>query len=352
VTPTENARLVREAAEALGFARIGFTPVGAVERHQVYAEWLASGRHGEMEYLARDAEPRRDPATLLEGARTVVAVALSYAHADSPDVPADRLAGGPRATIARYARGADYHVLLKDKLRALAKQIGAATGRELAWRACVDTAPLLEREAAQSAGLGFIAKNTLLIAPGAGSWLLLGELLLDLDCAPDRAPEPPRCGECTRCLEACPTGAFVGAYTLDARRCISYLTIELEGSIPVELRPLVGDRVFGCDVCQEVCPFNASDGAPAAPELAPRPGYSRPALRRLLGLGAAQFRKWQQRSALRRIHRPQLLRNACVALGNVGTREDLDALTPHLDSPYELVREHAAWAIAEIRRRS
>jgi epoxyqueuosine reductase len=176
-------------------------------------------------------------------------------------------------------------------------------------------------------------------------------LLLDLDCAPDRAPEPPRCGECARCLDACPTGAFRGPYVLDARRCISYLTIELEGAIPVELRPLVGDRVFGCDVCQEVCPFNASaSGGDSA--LAPRPGYSRPSLRRLLGLGAAQFRKWQAKSALRRIHRPQLLRNVCVALGNVGTVEDLDALRPHLDSPYELVREHAAWAIAEISRRS
>jgi epoxyqueuosine reductase len=348
VDPTAAARLVRTEAEALGFARVGFTPVGAVERHRVYADWLARGLHGEMEYLARDADPRRDPASLLDGARTVVAVALSYAHPDGPDVPADHL--GPRGAIARYARGADYHALLKERLRALAAKISGASGRAIAWRACVDTAPLLEREAAQSSGVGFIAKNTLLIAPGAGSWLLLGELLLDLDCAPDRAPEPPRCGECTRCLDACPTGAFIGAYTLDARRCISYLTIELEGAIPVELRPLVGDRVFGCDVCQDVCPFNAS-ATGGDPQLAPRPGYSRPSLRRLLGLGAAQFRKWQARSALRRIHRPQLLRNVCVALGNVGTVDDLDALRPHLDSPYELVREHAAWAIAEIGRR-
>jgi epoxyqueuosine reductase len=303
-----------------------------------------------MSWLARDAAPRRSAAELLEGARTVVSVALSYASADPPDVPADRLAGGPRGRIARYARGADYHVVLKDKLRALAAEVTRALGRPIAWRACVDTAPLLERDAAERAGVGFVAKNTLVIAPGAGSWLLLGELVTDVVCAPGE-PSPPRCGQCRACLDACPTGAFVDAWTLDARRCISYLTIELVGPIPRELRPLVGDHVFGCDICQEVCPFNAQAPAGAA-ELRPRPGYGRPALRRLLGLGAAQFRKWQAKSALRRIHRAQLLRNVAVALGNVGDVEDIAPLARALDEQSPLVRAHAAWALGRIAKRT
>jgi epoxyqueuosine reductase len=266
--------------------------------------------------------------------------------------------------IARYARGADYHAVVKDKLRALARAAAESLGRAIAFVPCVDTAPVLEREGAQAAGLGFIAKNTMLIAPGAGSWLVLGELVTDVECAPEPATptDPteatandgaPRCGECRRCLDACPTGAFVGPYTLDARRCISYLTIEAVGAIPRELRPLVGDRVFGCDVCQDVCPFNAS--APiqkmGAPELAPRAGYGRPSLVRLLGLGAAQFRKWNARSALRRIHRAQLLRNVAVALGNVGGAAELPALARALEEKSPLVRAHAAWAVGEIARR-
>jgi epoxyqueuosine reductase len=350
VSPEQHAELLRQKALELGFARVGFTPVGPVERHAIYESWLAHGYAGEMSYLARDSAPRRDPAQLLDGARTLVTVAMSYAHADPPDVPADRLAAGPRGVIARYARGADYHMVLKQKLRALAVEAGAALGRPIAWRDCVDTAPVLEREVAHAAGVGFIAKNTLLIAPGAGSFLLLGELLTDVECAPGAAIAP-RCGQCRACLDACPTGAFVDAYTLDARRCISYLTIELAGAIPRELRPLVGDRIFGCDVCQDVCPFNASasDGAPA---LAPRPGYGRPALRRLLSLGAAQFRKWQRRTAMRRIHRAQLLRNVAVALGNIGDADDLPALTAALDEKSPLVRAHAAWAIARIAART
>jgi epoxyqueuosine reductase len=344
---------VREAALRLGFQRVGFTPVGPVERFRLYRAWLDAGRAGDMEWLARDAEPRRDPVEVLAGARTVVTVALSYAHGDPPPIPADRLAGGPSGTIARYARGEDYHIVVKQKLIALARSLEEALGRPVAARACVDTAPLLEREAAQRGGVGFIAKNTMLIAPGVGSYVVLGELVTDLECAPVADEIAPRCGECRRCLDACPTGAFVDAYVLDARRCISYLTIENPGPIPRELRPLIGDRVFGCDVCQEVCPWNVTAGAtqPPAPELAPRPGYGRPSLRRLLGLGAAQFRKWQRRSALRRIHRAQLLRNAAIALGNVGTVEDIPALAGALDEQAPLVRAHAAWALGAIAAR-
>ncbi len=317
-----------------------------------------------MNYLGDQSDHRADPRRLLEGAKTLVAVALSYAH----DPPAEKLSiigcgvrdavgrdaqGRVTGKIARYARGDDYHVVLKEKLHALARAVSTSLGRPIVYRACVDTAALLEREAAQKSGLGFIAKNTMLIAPGVGSYVVLGELLTDLECAfetPTEKQNETRCGQCRSCLDACPTGAFVDAYTLDARRCIAYLTIEHTGPIPRELRSLIGDRIFGCDICQEVCPFNAS-AKTGAPELAPRPRNVNPALEDLLALGAAQFRKWQRGSALRRIHRPQLQRNVCVALGNVGDASSLAALGVALESKYPLVRMHAAWAIGELGRR-
>ena len=358
--PAAAAALFRASAAALGFQRIGFTPVAPLARHDVYRDWLARGYAAEMRYLAAQADERRDPRALSSSARTLVTVALSYAHAgpdSEPDVAADRLARGPRGRIARYARGEDYHVVLKHKLRALAAAVAHESGRAVAFVACVDTAPLLEREVASAGGIGFQAKNTMLIAPGLGSFVVLGELLTDLECAPGPLDDAtPRCGQCTRCLDACPTGAFVDAYTLDARRCISYLTIENPGPIPRELRPLLGDHVFGCDICQDVCPFNAPDRRqtrpPGAPELAARAGYSRPLLTRLLGMGAAQFRKWQRSSALRRIHRPQLLRNVAVALGNRGGLDELPALMLALGDPSPLVRAHVAWAIAQIASRT
>jgi epoxyqueuosine reductase len=347
--PAAAAALFRDEALALGFARVGFSPVAPVARHALFRDWLARGYAADMGYLVAQSDQRRDPRALLSGARTIVTVALSYAHAEAL-VPADRLA---RGRIARYARGDDYHVVLKQKLRALAATVAHKSGRAIAHLPCVDTAPILEREAASAGGIGFQAKNTMLIAPGLGSFIVLGELLTDLDCAPAALDDAtPRCGQCTRCLDACPTNAFVDAYTLDARRCISYLTIENPGPIPRDLRPLVSDHVFGCDICQDVCPFNAGDKGSGAPELAPREGYARPSLTKLLGLGAAQFRKWQRDSALRRIHRPQLLRNVAVALGNVGTISDLPPLMHALGEPWPLVRAHVAWAIAQIVNRS
>jgi len=351
--PVAAAALFVAESRALGFARIGFTPVAPVARHRIFRDWIARGFAADMRYLDAQSEERRDPRALLDSARTVVTVALSYAHPDPADVPADRLARGPRGRIARYARGDDYHVVLKNKLRALAAAVSRAADAAVAFVACVDTAPVLEREAASAGGIGFQAKNTMLIAPGLGSFVLLGELVTDLDCAPGALDDAaPRCGACTRCLEACPTHAFVDAYTLDARRCISYLTIENPGPIPRELRPLVGDHVFGCDICQDVCPFNAADlqqsRTTGAPELTPRAGYARPSLVRLLGLGSAQFRKWQAGSALRRIHRAQLLRNVAVALGNIGGVDELPPLMHALGEPSPLVRAHVAWALAQI----
>jgi epoxyqueuosine reductase len=345
--PAAAAALFQREARALGFVRIGFATVAPLARHDAYRAWLDRGYGADMEYLSAQADERRDPRALLATARTIVTVALSYAHADA--VPAERLVRGPHGRIARYARGDDYHVVLKRKLRQLAAAVAAGSGRPIAFLPCVDTAPLLERELAAAGGIGFQAKNTMLIAPGVGSFIVLGELLTDLECAPLPDDDSAvRCGQCRRCLDACPTGAFVDAYTLDSRRCIAYLTIENPGPIPRAMRPLIGDHVFGCDICQDVCPFNAGARASGAPELAPRPEHVRPSLVRLLGLGAAQFRKWQRESALRRIHRPQLLRNAAVALGNIGGVAELPALMQALGEASPLVRAHVAWAIARI----
>jgi epoxyqueuosine reductase len=241
---------------------------------------------------------------------------------------------------------------MKPKLHRLAERLAALVGRPIAARPCVDTAPLLERDAAEQAGLGFIAKNTMLIAPGLGSYVMLGELVTDLDLTPTAAEPhaPPRCGRCRACLDACPTGAFVDAYLLDARRCISYLTIELAGPIPRELRAPIGTRIFGCDVCQEVCPFNAGRERAAAPELAAIDDeHGAPDLLRLIGIGQHQYRRFVRRTALRRLSRARLLRNVCVALGNAGDRAAIGPLAARLASdPAALVRRHAAWALGRL----
>jgi epoxyqueuosine reductase len=336
-----------DAARALGFHRVGVAPVAPAERWRVYEEWLAAGHAGEMTYLHGDE--RRDVRTLLKEAKTVISVALSYGAPESL-VP---LRTGPHGRIARYARGADYHMVMKEKLRALAVRVSELCGREVATRPCVDTAALLERDLGERAGLGFVGKNNMLIAPGLGSYVMLGELLLDLEVTPFGEASEKRCGACRLCLDACPTGAFVGPFQLDARRCVSYLTIEHMGAIPRELRARMGTMIFGCDVCQEVCPFNAAaaagTAAPPAPELEARPRLSAPELIPLLGLGAAQYRRFVKRSALRRLHRAQLLRNVCVALGNAGDAAAIPALRAALATEKSaLVRGHAAWALGRL----
>jgi epoxyqueuosine reductase len=255
--------------------------------------------------------------------------------------------------VARYARGEDYHLVLKAKLRELAARVASLVGREVASRPCVDTAAVLERDLGERAGLGFVGKNTMLIAPGLGSYVMLGELLLDVEIAAAVAPVEKKCGACTMCLDACPTGAFLGPYALDARRCVSYLTIEHAGAIPRELRAKLGTMIFGCDVCQEVCPFNAAAAAgttaPPAPELAPHARLESPELIRLLALGQNQFRQLVKRTALRRLHRAQLLRNVCVALGNAGDPAAIPPLRRALaEEKSALVRAHAAWALARL----
>ena len=335
-------------ARELGFLRAAIVPIEPPRRHTLYESWLAAGHAGEMAYLTspEHRSARADLRALLDTATALIVVALAHDRRD-PVAPGRLL----RGKIARYARGEDYHLVLRDKLVALADRLAQELGRPVASRPCVDSAPVHEREWAERGGLGFIAKNTLLIAPGAGSYVLLGELLVDVPLAPTapEAPPPPRCGGCRSCLDACPTGAFVDAYVLDARRCISYLAIEHHGPIPRELRPAIGTWVFGCDICQEVCPFNAGKGTPPEPRLAARTlDHALPDLIALAGKGANQLRRFVRRTALRRIPRDVLLRNTAVALGNTGAPEAVPALIALLDDAAPLVRGHAAWALGRL----
>ncbi|HSS02400.1 MAG TPA: tRNA epoxyqueuosine(34) reductase QueG [Kofleriaceae bacterium] len=336
---------------ALGFARIAVVPIEAPRRHALYTSWLGEGRAGEMTYLAAPAHvgPRGDLRALLATARSLIVVALAYDRRDP--VPPGALL---RGKIARYARGEDYHLVMRDRLVALADRLAAELGHPVASRPCVDSAPVLEREWAERGGLGFVAKNTMVIAPGLGSYVVLGELLVDAELASTAPSEPPRprCGACRSCLDACPTQAFVDAYVLDARRCISYLTIEHHGAIPRELRAQIGTWVFGCDVCQEVCPFNAGAG-PADGEIDPllRPRSVEHALPDLVALaarGANQLRQLVRRTALRRVPRDALLRNVAIALGNTGDPRAIPPLVALLGHRAPVVRGHAAWALGEL----
>jgi epoxyqueuosine reductase len=340
---------VLEIARELGFHRAAIVPIAPPRRHELYASWLAAGFAGEMAYLATPAhvEPRGDLRALLDHAKSLVVVALAYDRED-PIVPPGALV---RGKIARYARGDDYHLVMRDKLVALADRIAAELGRAVASRPCVDSAPVLEREWAERGGLGFVAKNTMLIAPGLGSYVVLGELLIDAALEPTAPVEPPRprCGSCRSCLDACPTGAFVDAYVLDARRCISYLTIEHHGVIPRELRASIGSWVFGCDVCQEVCPFNAGAGEPPEPMLRARSvEHALPDLIALAARGANQLRQLVRRTALRRVSGDVLLRNVAVALGNSRAPAAVPSLVALLAHRAPLVRGHAAWALGQI----
>lgn len=346
-TPEGIAAWLMATAAGLGLPHLAFTPADELDQHSRYLAWTAADYAGELVYLvgADQGNARRDPRSLLASARTVCTVAVSYLHPD-PSIDKD---GSLRGQIARYARAEDYHLVLKRRLGQLAEQLQKHLGLELAYRVCVDTAPLLERALAARAGLGFQGKNTLLITPSIGSYTVLGELLLPLEL-PRGTPAEPHCGRCRACLDVCPTGALVGEYLLDARRCISYLTIENSGAIPRPLRGAIGTWIFGCDLCQQVCPWNASE-RPGDAELKPRPEQSHPQLLWLLQLGAAQFRRYVRRTALRRIGRTQLLRNVAVALGNVGTAAEVPAILQALRREPALVREHLYWALGQIARR-
>lgn len=316
-----HAHIVKAAALELGFDRVGITRAEPSARATYYRDWLAQGYAGTMAYLSRNVAERLDPRLQLAGARSVVCVALNYrrepASAPAATAPATREPDEPTGRVAQYARGRDYHVVLRDRLRALVERLRSRLA--VAFEACefVDTSALLERELAARAGLGWIGKNTCLLHHELGSYTFLGELVTTLDLEPD-APLPDHCGSCTRCLDACPTQAFPAPYQLDASRCISYLTIEHEGDIAPELQKPIGDWIFGCDVCQDVCPFNARAPLATDPQLGEPRIPARVPLRPLLHFRSGDYRRLIRGTAARRATRATWQRNARIAWVNQG----------------------------------
>jgi epoxyqueuosine reductase len=343
---------VKALALALGFDLAGIARAEPTPETAFLREWLARGHAGEMGWIARRVEERVDPRRLLPGARSFVVVGLVYD-------PGARVRPPPgRGAVARYAGGEDYHEVMLSPLRALGAALGPLAGAPVRTRAWVDTGPVQERVFAARAGLGWIGKNTCLIHRELGSYLFLGALLTDLELAPDER-EPDHCGSCRACLDACPTQAFVAPYELDARRCISYLTIEARGAVPPELREAHGELVFGCDVCQEVCPWNTrerrrvpADRAGLRARLAPRPEWVAPALAWLLELREDDWRAASRSTALRRAKWRGLLRNALVAAGNSGDASLAPLVRRHAESQDALLAEHARWALARLRASS
>jgi epoxyqueuosine reductase len=372
-------------ARALGFEPVGIARADPSDHLAFYRRWLADGRHGDMAYLARSdaVERRADPRATLRSVKSVVVVGEPYFRPDPAGVPGDP----SRGVVARYARGRDYHRVVKGKLLRLLRRLREASAEPVEGRAYVDTGPILERDLARRAGLGWFGRNTMLLHPRRGSYFFLGVLLLDLDLEADAPFEEDHCGTCRACLDACPTGALLGrdadgAPVMDATRCISYLTIEHRGPIPRELRPLMGNRVYGCDICQEVCPFNvkfaeeaaepgyAARGpgerpvgveAPAGPDVSAEtrrsdhPGTDGPPLTDLLttALSEEAWEAFSRGSAIRRAGRGGFARNVCVAMGNWLADEEeppaeaVSVLLDALSDPKPLVRGHAAWALGQ-----
>lgn len=338
---------IRAKARSLGFHRVGFADVGPLqEDHPRYLAWIAAGHHGEMSWLADNAEVRRDARGpgVLGDARSVIVCALSYHRGDEASPM-------PGATIARYARGGDYHNFLRKRLRRLAAWMRQEFGAGA--RPLVDTAPLLERAWASRAGVGFVGRNGCIIAPGLGSYLLLGEVVTNLALPADE-PMEMRCGSCTRCLDACPTQAFVASHILDARRCVSYLTIEHAGAVDPTLRAGVGERIFGCDDCQDVCPFNRTAPPPRSETagFAPDPRWRDASPESILSMDPARWDALAQGSPLARPGWPRMARNAALVLGNVGERKHLPVLQAHAQRSEGIHKEAAEWAIMEITRRA
>ncbi len=341
---------LRRRALELGFDLCRFTSAAPPTTGSRFAESLERGDHAGMEWLARNAAKRMDPELVLPGARTVVVLAASYWHPEKDGAGASVGRIGANGVVARYARHADYHDALAGPLRTLTGEIDSAGGAGTRSLWYVDTGPVLERDLAQRAGIGFAGKHTNLISRQLGNWFLLSEILTTVEFDPD-APEVNRCGSCSRCLTACPTGALPAPFRLDSRRCISYLTIELKGEIPEELRPLIGNRIYGCDDCLAACPWNRFAREGRLMRAAVREDLAEPDLLELLALDEAGFKRMFAGTPILRTRRRGLLRNVCVALGNTGTINCLSALERASRDSEPLIASHAVWAIGEVERR-
>jgi len=339
----ELADRIKAWGEALGFQKLGIADTELATHEAWLNDWLAEGMHGEMEWMARHGTKRSRPAELVQGTVRVISARMDYLPEGEEEVFA-LLEERDTGFVSRYALGRDYHKVLRKRLQRLADRIEATVG-DFGYRVFVDSAPVLEKALAQKAGLGWIGKHSNLLDRQAGSWFFLGEIYTDLPLPVD-TPSRDHCGDCTRCLEVCPTGAIVAPYRVDARRCISYLTIELRGAIPEELRPLMGNRIYGCDDCQAICPWNRFARPTGEADFAPRNGLEAPDLRRLFAWDEETFLRRTEGSAIRRIGHECWLRNIAVALGNAPpSSENRAALAARLEHPSALVREHVAWAL-------
>src|SRR3984893_14296966 len=349
-SPISNTKLKAEGvafARELGFDSCRVTACAPPIHAEEFRDWLKEGAAGEMSYLERGEEKRRDPQKILPGGRSIIVLALNYFQGAVADkaAPTER---GTRARIARYAWGDDYHDVVAAKLDEIDNFLRGFGGTQKCY---VDTGPILERDHAARAGIGWHGKSTMLIDEKLGTWFFLAEILTTLPLPADE-PARDRCGTCTRCITACPTGAITAPHKLDARRCISYLTIELKSSIPLELRPLIGDRIFGCDDCLDACPWNRFAQVSHESAFAARRSTTAFPLRDYLPLNEAEFRNLFRDSPIKRIKRRGFLRNVCVALGNVGTSEDLPALREAALDSEPLIAEHATWAIEQVLERT
>ena len=341
------ARRIKALARASGFQRCGISGIelGADEDH--LRDWLAQGLYGSMEWMARHGEKRARPDELIPGTVRVISVGLDYGR--DPDEAWATLDDGERAYVARYALGRDYHKLMRQRLQALADRIADVVG-PFGHRVFVDSAPVLERALARNAGLGWIGKHTCLIDKDGGSWFFLGEIFVDLPLPVD-ASASEHCGTCRRCIDICPTQAITAPYRLDARRCIAYLTIEHEGVIDEDLRPLIGNRIFGCDDCQLVCPWNKFAKTTDEPDFRARNDLDRATLAELFAWSEEEFLQRTEGSAIRRSGYERWLRNIAIALGNAPTKPDvLAALESRSDIDNPVVREHVSWALARHQR--
>jgi epoxyqueuosine reductase len=345
--PATLVRSIRRWAEELRFTGVGVANIDLPEDEAFFLEWLKAGFHGEMGYMSRHGTKRSRPAELVLGTVSCISVRMNYWPQEAAGAAAT-LTDGSAAYISRYAVGRDYHKVLRARLKKLCDQIQEAVGH-FGYRVFTDSAPVLEKALARNAGLGWIGKHTNLIDRNAGSYFFLGEIYLDLKLPAD-TPSSAHCGSCSACMPACPTGAIVAPYQLDARRCISYLTIELHGSIPVEFRRIIGNRIYGCDDCQLVCPWNKFAKPTAERDFAVRHGLDRPKLLDLFAWSEKEFLEKTRGSAIRRIGYERWLRNIAVALGNAPTSPQvIAALTSQAQHPSALVREHVEWALAQHR---
>jgi len=347
--PAALALRIKALAREAGFQRCGISDIALGEDEAHLRDWLAQGLYGSMDWMARHGDKRSRPAELIPGTLRVVSVGLDYGRESGEAW--ETLADGSRAYVARYALGRDYHKLMRNRLQQLADRIAAEIG-PFGHRVFVDSAPVLERALARNAGLGWIGKHTCLIDRDGGSWFFLGEIYVDLPLPVD-APASAHCGTCTRCIEICPTQAITAPYRLDARRCISYLTIEHEGAIDEELRPLIGNRIFGCDDCQLVCPWNKFARRTDEPDFRTRNELDKATLAQLFAWSEEEFLRRTEGSAIRRSGYARWLRNIAVALGNAPTAPDvLAALESRRGIDDAIVREHVEWALARHAERA